>query len=132
MYSPVYVGPGRKPRKPVFSERGSLDILCSSYSKYARKRVVRNTVDTYWVSKITGEADRHRSLQFLNIRSYMPGKSHPLLNVITWSTREASRIHARLMVATCTYILQTNKDTFNQNDCDATCLLCGEDGETLS
>ena len=22
-YSPVYVGPGRKPRRPVFSERGS-------------------------------------------------------------------------------------------------------------
>ena len=23
-YSPVYVGPGRKPRRPVFSERGSI------------------------------------------------------------------------------------------------------------
>ena len=23
LYSPVYVGPGRKPRRPVFSERGS-------------------------------------------------------------------------------------------------------------
>ena len=23
LYSPVYVGPGRKPRRPVFSQRGS-------------------------------------------------------------------------------------------------------------
>ena len=26
LYSPVCVGPGRKPRRPVFSERGSYDV----------------------------------------------------------------------------------------------------------
>lgn len=55
-----------------------------------------------------------------------------MLNVITGSTREASRIHARLLVATGTYVLQTNRATYNRNDCDATCLLCGDDDETLS
>ena len=30
LYSPVYVGPGRKPRRPVFSQRGSNDAwMCS-------------------------------------------------------------------------------------------------------
>ena len=29
LYSPVYVGPGRKPRRPVFSERGSYDHMFS-------------------------------------------------------------------------------------------------------
>ena len=29
-------------------------------------------------------------------------------------------------------MLQTNKATYNQDDCDATCILCGDDGETLS
>ena len=101
----------------------ALDLLSSSYSKYSWKRVVRNAVDTYWVSKITGEAEMHRSLQFLNIRSFVPGKSHPLLNVITGSAREASRIHARLMIATGTYVLQTNRASYSQNACEATCLL---------
>ena len=26
MYSPVYVGPGRKPQRPVFSQRGSINL----------------------------------------------------------------------------------------------------------
>ena len=109
-----------------------MDLLSSSYSKYSWKRVVRNAVDTYWVSKIIGEAERHRSLQFINIRPFTPGKSHPLLNVITGSARVASRLHDRLKVATGTYVLQTNRVTYNQNDCDSTCLLCGDDDETLS
>ena len=32
LYSPVCVGPGRKPRRPVFSERGSFYLLFSSCS----------------------------------------------------------------------------------------------------
>ena len=27
LYSPVYVGPGRKPRRPVFSQRGSYNVV---------------------------------------------------------------------------------------------------------
>ena len=94
-----------------------------------------NAVDRYWVSKITGVTERQRSLQLLNIRLFVPEKSYPLLNVITVFTREASRIHARLMVATGTlgsFVLQTYRATYNQNDCDATCLLCDDDDETLS
>ena len=35
------------------------------------------------------------------------------------------------MVATGTYVLQTNRAAYNQNNCDARCQLCGEDDETL-
>ena len=64
----------------------------------------------------------------------MPGKSHPLLTVVTWYLREASRIHARLVVGAGAYVLQTNRATYNQGDCHDICLLCGEDDddETLS
>ena len=31
LFSPVCVGPGRKPRRPVFSERGSNDLICNHY-----------------------------------------------------------------------------------------------------
>ena len=37
------------------------------------------------------------------------------------------------MVATGTYVLQTNRAAYNQEKkCDARCQLCGEDDETLS
>ena len=31
LYSPVFVGPGRKPRRPVFSERGSFESILSCW-----------------------------------------------------------------------------------------------------
>ena len=110
----------------------ALDLLSSSYTKYSWKKIVRNAVDTYWVSRITGEDERHKSLQLLNIQAFTPGKSHTLLNMTTGATREASRIHARLMIATGTYVLQTNRAAYNQNNCDARCQLCGEEDETFS
>ena len=36
------------------------------------------------------------------------------------------------MVATGTYVLQANRTTYNQNDFDVTCLLSGDDDETIS
>ena len=36
------------------------------------------------------------------------------------------------MIATGTYVLQTNRASYSQNACDATCLLCGDDDETLN
>ena len=90
-------------------------------------------MDAYWISRITGVAEWHKSLQLLNTQVFTPEKSHPLLNMTTGATREASRIHARLMVATGAYDLQTNRDAYNQNNyCDARCQLCGEEDETLS
>ena len=109
----------------------ALDLLSSAYTKFTWKKTVRNAVHAYWVNKITTEAGRNKSLQFLNTQSYTPGKSHPLLNIITGSTREASRIHTRLLVATGTYYLQTNRAVFSQGASDATCLLCGMTEETL-
>ena len=93
-----------------------MELLSSSYMKYSWKKIVRNSVDAYWVSRITGEAERHKSLQLLNIQAF------------TWGYT----IHARLMVATGTYVLQTNRAAYNQNNCDARCSLCGEYDETLS
>ena len=109
----------------------ALDLLSSAYTKFIWKKTVRYAVHAYWVNKITTEAGRHKSLQFLNTQSYIPGKSHPLLHIVTGSTRKASRIHARLLVATGTYYLQTNRAAFRQCASDAICLLCGMTEETL-
>ena len=41
LYSPVCNGPGRKPRRPVFSERGSFSLLYNS-DKTLRKKIAVN------------------------------------------------------------------------------------------
>ena len=107
-------------------------LLSSSYTKYSWKKIVRSAVDAYWVSRITGEAEWHKSVQLLNIQEFTPGQSHPPLNITTGATRGVSKIHARLMVYTGTYVLQTNTAAYNQNNCDFRCQVCGEDYETLS
>ena len=36
LYSSVCVGPGRKPQRPVFSQRGSYDLFITMYECYGR------------------------------------------------------------------------------------------------
>ena len=47
------------------------------------------------------------------------------------STRDANRVHVKLKLSAGTYILQTNRAAFNQNDVKPTCLLCNDGDETL-
>ena len=44
LYSPVCVGPGRKPRRPVFSQRGSY-VLSLQAPEYFRMRITHIPVD---------------------------------------------------------------------------------------
>ena len=48
LYSPVYVGLGQKPRRPVFSQRGSFKVLIQSedQSKYANQKFFELTRNT--------------------------------------------------------------------------------------
>ena len=50
----------------------------------------------------------------------------------TGNLREVPRIAVHLKITTGTYILQTNRMSFNQNVVDPTCLLCKTIAETLS
>ena len=47
------------------------------------------------------------------------------------STRDANRVRVKLKLAAGTYIIQTNRAAFNQNDDKLTCLLCNDGDETL-
>ena len=46
--------------------------------------------------------------------------------------REVPRIAVHLKIVTGTYILQSNRAPFNQNEVDPTCLLCKTGAETLT
>ena len=84
------------------------------------------------VQEIVGAAKLYPTLKYLNVDGYSPGRSHPLLNLHTDSTRDASRVRAKLKIAAGSYVLQTNRAAFNQNDVKPTCLLCDHIDETMS
>ena len=46
--------------------------------------------------------------------------------------REVPRLAVHLKIVTGTYILQSNRASFNQNEVDPTCLLCKTGAETLT
>ena len=49
LYSPVCVGPGRKPRRPIFSQRGS-NVLCLNFGTYLMCHV-KNRIFAYAKTK---------------------------------------------------------------------------------
>ena len=106
-----------------------LELLNSLPTKYAWKRRVNKQINNYWTSLVKSRASLYSSLKYL-VDNYACGRVHPLLKS-TGSAREIDRIHIKLKLATGTYILQTNRASFNQNKVDPTCMLCKNGKESL-
>jgi hypothetical protein len=107
-----------------------LDQLRNPKSKFAWKRLVNNKVDVYWKKKIIDSAQAYSSLKHLNTNAFQPGAHHPILNTAKGNPRDVTRLLTRLKLATGTYILQTNRKAFNQNNVSSECMLCKEGEET--
>ena len=77
--------------------------------------------NSHWGSSIKENAELYSSLRFLNVSGFACGKRHSLLRTLC-NIREVPRISIKLKLVTGTYILQTNRATFNQNQVDPVCL----------
>ena len=99
------------------------ELLHNPPTKFAWKRQVSKQINNYWVKFVKDRASLYTSLQHLVVDNYACGKSHHLLKSCR-NAREIHRVHTKLKLATGTYILQTNRVSFNQNMVDPTCLLC--------
>ena len=64
------------------------------------------------------------------MEDYQPGKRHPSIQYVN-GMRDALRVSTKVKLLTGTYILQSNRSTFNQNELSPLCLLCREDDETI-
>ena len=102
---------------------GPLELLNNPPKKFAWKSRVSKQINNYWVGFIKHRASLYASLQHLVVDNYVCGKTHHLLKSCR-NAREIHWVHAKLKLATGTYILQTNRASFNQNMVDPTCLLC--------
>lgn len=86
-------------------------------------------VNTHWEKQVRESAVLYSSLRFLNVSEFSCGKRHPLLRSLG-NIREVPRISIKLKLVTGTYIFQTNRATFNQNQVNPVCLLCHQENET--
>ena len=87
-------------------------------------------MNSHWESSVKENAVLYSSLRFLNVSGFACGKRHPLPRTLG-NIREVPRISTKLKLVTGTYILHTNRATFNQNRVDPVCLLCHQENETI-
>ena len=106
------------------------DLLRDPPTKFHWGRIVNKHVNSHWESSIKENAVLYSSLRFLNVSGFACGKRHPLLRTLG-NIREVPRISTKLKLVTGTYILQSNRATFNQNCVDPVCLLCHQENETI-
>ena len=85
----------------------------------------------YWEDSIKSAAVLFTSLGFLNVDEFPCDKRHSRLLKSLGNIREVPRIITKLKLVTGTYILQTNRVAFNQNQVDPSCLHSHQEDETV-
>ncbi|CAG2232446.1 unnamed protein product [Mytilus edulis] len=109
-----------------------LSLLYNEMSKGKWKKMTTTAVHKYWTTRINEEIMYYSSLKYIPTSSFKVGKIHPLALANSANQRDINRIPIRIKIATGTYILQTNRAAYNQNNVDPTCKLCDQAEESLS
>ena len=104
-------------------------LLDNVLEKYAWKKRFHTAINKYWTERIVSQSRLYSSLKHLS-KTYVIGKCHPAVRPYLHSDRDIYRIPVKNKVLTGTYILQTNRAKFNQNDVNPICQLCHKCEET--
>lgn len=108
-----------------------VQILGNPPTKVSWKTTVRNAICGYWAGRLRSVTPLYPSLRWMSsVTAEWPSR-HPLLES-TGNLREVPRIAVHLKIVTGTYILQTNRQSFNQNQVNPMCLLCKNADETMA
>ena len=105
-------------------------LLENPVEKLNWKKTFNTAINEFWISHIVSQSRLYSSLKYLS-KTYIVGKCHPAVKPCLKSDRDIPRIPVKNKVLTGTYILQTNRVKFNQNEVNPVCQLCKEDDETL-
>jgi hypothetical protein len=105
----------------VFSTRPSKDNW---------KLLVRRAVRNYWIHRITTDAEKKSTLEYLNINAYDPGRLHPVWSSTNLNPHDIRRATAKVKILTGTYQLETRVAI--QRGTSAICSLCSETEETTT
>ena len=92
---------------------------------------MNRAVCIYWARRIQYIVPLYPSLKRLTFDVTEWTKRYSLLE-FSGDLREVPRIAVHLKIVTGTYLLQTNRHSFNQNQVDPLCLLCKGASETIA
>ena len=106
-------------------------LLENPVEKLNWKKKFNTAINEFWISYIVSHSRLYSSLKYLS-KTYIVGKCHPAVKPCLNSDRDIPRIPVKNKVLTGTYILQTNRVKFNQNEVNPVCQLCKEDDEHFS
>ena len=104
-------------------------LLENPPEKLSWKHQYNNVVNNFWMDRILPQVKMFSSLKYLS-RIYTVGKCHPAVKPYNLSIRDVNRIAVKSKILTGTYMLQTNRVKFNQNEVDPSCQLYKQDKET--
>ena len=95
-------------------------------SKLSWKAIVEAAINSYWNDRLQSVVPLYPSLKWLT-RTKKPNRTLHSLIMSAENLREVPSIAVHLKIVTGTYILQSNRASF-----DPTCLLCKTGAETLT
>ena len=107
-----------------------LDMSPTPHLSLMKKKQVKEQVDNYLSDIRKSKAALYPSLRYLHSAGFVPGSKHQSIQDAN-GAKDVSRIHTRIKIVTGTYVLQTYRASFNQNQVSPTCLLCQRDDETM-
>ena len=105
-------------------------LLDNPVEKLKWKKQFNTVINEHWSEKIRCRSELYSSLRYLS-KTFTVGKCHPAVKPYCLSKRDIYRIPVKNKILTGTYILQTNRVKFNQNEVNPTCQLCQNGAETL-
>ena len=79
--------------------------------------------------KTLGSLCKKKSLKYLNPKSVVVGIPHICWSSVRYNIRDNRRAEMEVKILTGTYILHTNRASFNQYSVDQTCKVCQEEPE---
>ena len=106
------------------------ELLATNYEKRQWKSLTDKHINQYWTSWIISQSKLYSSLKYMS-KTLNLGKCHPAIKPYQKSIRDVNRIPVKSKILTGTYILQTTRVKFNQNEVNPTCQICKIEDETL-
>lgn len=105
-------------------------LLVNPVGKLEWKKQFNTVINKHWTEKILCRSELYSSLRYLS-KTFTVGKCHPAIKPYCYSNRDIYRIPVKNKILTGTYIFQSNRAKFNQNEVNPLCQMCHKDNETL-
>lgn len=79
-------------------------LLKSPYTKTQWKKKVHEKVHKYFEEHIMGLASHYKTIKYLNIKEYKPGKQLHMLFILSVTMRDVNHIPVKLRIISGAYI----------------------------